>query len=182
MPNNLSIICFFLGLLTYSRGYHDSLSLFYLESLRFNPDKTPLFVNTLRLYNVHFLVTADTKLDDYFTTACQLKLITKIDDLVFYEVLHEENDYGYFDFIRIPGHIRGDLKLIRQAALTALELYKVNSLLMINPTDDARIIDNIVVDVRRVPLWRDWRGFAQKKAQATWSLSGRLFCSSFCYI
>ena len=165
--------------MTYSRGYHDSLSVFYLESLRFNPDKIQLFVNTLRLYNVHFLVTSAIKLDESFSRACQLKFISRIDDLIFYEVLHEDNDYGYFDFVRIAGHVRGDLKLIRQAVLRSLEFYNVNSLLLINPTEGAGFNDNVVVDVRKIALWQDWRGFAERKVQVTWSLNGKsyLWCT-----
>ena len=151
--------------------------MFYLESLRFNPDKIPFFVNTLRLYNVHYLVTADVKLDESFSKACQLKYLKKIADLIFYEVLHQDNDYGYFDFVRIPGYIKGDLKLIRQAVLNALELYRVNSLLLINPTEDTGFNKNVVVDVKKIPLWKNWGNFVQKKVQVTWSLKGRL-----CYV
>lgn len=167
--------------MTYSRGYHDSLSVFYLESLRFNPEKLILFVNTLRLYNVHFLVTSAMQLDETFSRLCQLKRLQRIDDLIFYEVLHEDNDYGYFDFVKIAGHVQGDLKLIRHAVLSALELYNVNSLLLINPKEAAIFSDNVVVDVKSVPQWwNNWSQFADRTVEVTWSLNGNLELST-CY-
>ena len=165
--------------MTYSRGYHDSLSVFYLESLKFTPDKIKMFVNALRLYNIHFLVTSDMRLREPFAKACQLKQLKKINDLIFYEVLHQDNDYGYFDFVRIPGHIRGDLKLIRQPVLDALELYQVNNLLLINPHEGTRATDSVIVDVKKVPLLKSWDDFAQKKVIVTWSLNGSLFLLIF---
>ncbi|XP_065056049.1 uncharacterized protein LOC135684418 isoform X2 [Rhopilema esculentum] len=160
------------GLMTYSRGYHDSLSVFYLESLRFNPDRMQIFANTLRLYNVHFIATSDIQLDEAFVKACQLKQIAKVEDLIFYEVLHEENDYGYFDFVRLPGYISGDLKLIRQVVLRVSELYNVNSLLLINPKRTIAVNDNVVADVEKRSLWNNFYGQSEEKLQVTWSSNG----------
>ena len=165
--------------MTYSRGYHDSLSVFYLESLRFNPDRMQLFANTLRLYNVHFIATSDIQLDEAFVKACQLKQIAKIEDLIFYEALHEENDYGYFDFVRLPGYISGDLKLIRQVVLRMSELYNVNSLLLINPKRSMAVNDNIVADVERRSLWNSFYGQSEEKLQVTWSSNGIPFLLNF---
>ena len=144
-----------------------------MESLQFNPDRTDIFVNTLRLYNVHYVVTSSTKLDAAFTNACKMKEIAKIDDLVFYEVLHEDPDYGYFEFIRIPGRIRGELKLIRQAVLKLIELFNVNSLLIVNPHESLDVTDDVIVDVRRFGFWEGWGNFTQQKVHVTWTLKGR---------
>ncbi len=63
---------------------------------------------------------------------CQMKHLATIEDLVFYELLHQDSDYGYFDFVRIAGNIRGDLKLIRESVLKTLDVYSVNSVMKIN--------------------------------------------------
>eukprot|EP00794_Sanderia_malayensis_P011056 gene11056-12223_t len=167
------------GLMTYSRGYHDSLSIFYLESLSFNPEKSQFFAAMLRLYNIHYLMTSSVELDAALAKACQLKHVTTIDDLALFEVLHEDFDYGYFDFVRIVGHVRGDLKQMRETVLKTLELYTVNSVLSINPIatnihPHSTSTGPIAVNVKMSSWLNGCRYLAENNnVQVTWTWKGK---------
>ena len=120
--------------MTYSRGYHDSLSLYYLELLHPNLDITPWFPDLLRLYNVRFLATYNIKVPEYFLEACQLSYLTSIGDVkVYVRAPHER--YGYFEFVHVTGAVVGDLKGMREAVSRSTQLFTYRILLAVNPSN-----------------------------------------------
>ena len=121
------------GILTYSRGYHDTLSLYYLELLQPNLDITPWFPDLLRLYNIRFLATSRIEVPDYFLEACQLSHLTSIGDIEVYVRALQER-YGYFEFAHVPGAVVGDLKGMREAVSRSTELFTYRILLAVNPS------------------------------------------------
>lgn len=129
-----SVHYFYSGILTYSRGYHDTLSLYYLELLQPNLDTTPWFPDLLRLYNIRFLATSRTEAPAHFLEACQLNHLTSIDDIeVYVRAPHEK--YGYFEFVHVPGAVVGDLKGMREAVSRSTQLFTYRILLAVNPSN-----------------------------------------------
>lgn len=96
------------GAVSYSLGWDDSLSAFYINSIPFGgvsvEDLKPLF----RLYNIQYVAASTSFVDDSFEAASFLKPLHTVDDLVFYEVVvtdynDEDSLASYFDFVRLPG-------------------------------------------------------------------------------
>ena len=125
---------FYSGILTYSRGYHDTLSLYYLELLQPNLDNTPWFPDLLRLYNIRFLATSRIEVPTHFLEACQLSHLTYIDDIEIYVRVPQEK-YGYFEFVHVPGAVVGDLKGMREAVSRSTQLFTHRILLAVNPSN-----------------------------------------------
>lgn len=125
---------FHTGILTYSRGYHDTLSLYYLELLQPNLDITPWFPDLLRLYNIRFLATSRIEVPEHFLEACQLSYLTSVGDIeVYVRALQEK--YGYFEFVHLPGAVVGDLKGMREAVSRSTQLFSNRILLAVNPSN-----------------------------------------------
>jgi len=125
---------FHTGILTYSRGYHDTLSLYYLELLQPNLDITPWFPDLLRLYNIRFLATSRIEVPEHFLEACQLSYLTSVGDIeVYVRALQEK--YGYFEFVHVPGAVVGDLKGMREAVSRSTQLFSNRILLAVNPSN-----------------------------------------------
>lgn len=124
-----------LGIVTYSRGYHDTLSLYYLEHLQPSLDTTPWFPDLLRLYNIRFLATSGIEVSSHFLETCQLRHLASIDSLDVF-VRASQEDYGYFEFAHVPGSVVGDLKGMREAVLTITQLFTYRVLFAINPSSE----------------------------------------------
>ncbi|PFX30984.1 hypothetical protein AWC38_SpisGene4191 [Stylophora pistillata] len=120
------------GILTYSRGYHDSLSLYYLEMLPLSLEITPWFPDLLRLYNIRFLATYRIALPSHVLKVCQLRHLAFIGDIEVFVRTFEEI-YGYFEFVHVPGAITGDLKGIREAVLISTQLFTYRVVFAVNP-------------------------------------------------
>lgn len=129
-----SVHYFHSGIVTYSRGYHDTLSLYYLELLQPNLDVTPWFPDLLRLYNIRFLATYNIEVPEHFLEACQLSHLTSIGDIEIY-VRTPQEKYGYFEFVHVPGAVAGDLKGMREAVSRSTQLFTYRVLLAVNPSN-----------------------------------------------
>lgn len=140
---------YFLGLQTYSRGYHDSLTTYYLELFKPNLTTTPWFPDLLRLFNVRYIIAKSITAE--FIERCQLfKLMSLNDEMTVY-VRTQEESYGYFEFVNVPGSINGDLKGIRDATVFLTQIFQVRVLLGINFAYKANERDiEASVDVRPV--------------------------------
>ncbi|PFX18222.1 hypothetical protein AWC38_SpisGene17414 [Stylophora pistillata] len=121
------------GILTYSRGYHDSLSLYYLELLLHSLDTTPWFPDLLRLYNIRFLATYGIEVPLHFLKACQLRHLAFIGSMEVY-VREPKENYGYFEFVHVPGAILGDLKGMREAVVRITQLFTNRAVFAVNPS------------------------------------------------
>lgn len=130
----ISVHCFHLGILTYSRGYHDTLSLYYLEQLQINLDTTPWFPDLLRLYNIRFLATSGIEVPSHFLEACQLSHLASIDDMEVY-VRAPQEKYGYFEFAHVPGAVVGDLKGMREAVSRSTQMFTYRVVFAVNPSN-----------------------------------------------
>ena len=130
---NICRLC--LGILTYSRGYHDTLSLYYLEQLQLSLDTTPWLPDLLRLYNIRFLATSGIQVPLEFLETCQLSHLTSIDAMEIF-VRAPEEDYGYFEFAHVSGSVMGDLKGMREAVLKTTQMFTYRVVFAINPSSD----------------------------------------------
>ena len=159
--------------MTYSRGYHDSLSVYYLEHISFDPTRAEQFKALMRLYNVHYLMSSGIDLDETFMKECQIENIKRIHDLDFHTMLSEMNDYGYFDFVNIPGYIEGDLKAMRETVLQTLDMYTANRLLLINPKNFEHNDRNYVsISVKKKPFLENvLQGNRKGDVYVTWQLN-----------
>ena len=125
----------FLGILTYSRGYHDTLTLYFLEQIQPSLDTTPSFPDLMRLYNIRFLATSGIQIPSHFLEACQLRHLASMGDTDVF-VRAPQEDYGYFEFAHVPGVIIGDLKGMREAVVASTQLFKYRVLFAVNPSSE----------------------------------------------
>jgi hypothetical protein len=89
---------------TYGRGYHDTLSLYYLDHVQFSP-------LDFRLYNIHHVVArADVSVDP--------ELLRPVWSNDAYRVFQVADPGGYFEFVRVPLSLHGkNPKLFRDLLL-----------------------------------------------------------------
>ena len=139
-------LIFFLGILSYGR--QESLSAFYLEAMTFNDLNPDAFNNLLHLYNVHYLAVATIFIDHDFISRGKWRHITTIDDIQLFEVNPADNNFGYTDFVRIPGYIDGNLKHIREPVLELLDLYSKELLLYINPRRSSAVRQKSLLNIQ----------------------------------
>ena len=123
-----------------SNGWHDTLSVFYVDSIPLNTDDLQQLKSTLRLYNIRYLVVTSSFIDSHFYDETHFKIVAKTDDIVFFEVLQSGfTPSAYFDMVHLPGFIDGNLNHVRETVLDTLNLYAVNSLFYINPRPDTPV-------------------------------------------
>ena len=89
----------------------------------------------MRLYNIRFLATSGIQIPSHFLEACQLRHLASIDDTDVF-VRAPQEDYGYFEFVHVPGAIVGDLKGMREAVIASTQLFKYRVLFVINPSSE----------------------------------------------
>lgn len=136
----LNLLPLFLGV--FLPGNKETLSSFYLEKLLLNYDTEVLqdeFVNLLSLFNVQFLVSSAVAMDALGFDRNIFRHIKSIYDIQFYQVDPDNFNYGYFDVVRIPGYVSGDLKEIRPAVSDSLTLFSREIALYLNPSADSEI-------------------------------------------
>ena len=145
---------------SFSRGYHDTLSLYYLEYFDFT-------AASFRLYNVGAALAQRDALEELPSFLTQT---WTNEELYVYEAPEAP---GYFDFIRTPLTIVGGLKQIRPVtAILSPRLFHFGILPRIS-SDDEGAGDSIHVRARaHADLWRDGRIVAQNERAGR--LLGRL--------
>ena len=105
----------------------------------FNDVEPDAFTSLLKLYNIHYLAVSSVYLHHSALHLDNLKHISSVDDIQFFQVEPDEYTYSYFDFVRIPGYIDGNLKTIREPVIESLQLYTNDLLLYLNPRKSSRI-------------------------------------------
>jgi len=136
------------GVFSYTEGYPGSLSTFYLDDMVNNDMEAKKFLSLLRLYNIHYMAVSTDYLNNHVINIDQLKHIITVDDLQFYEIDSDDDPYGYFDFVRIPGLIDGDLYHINMPVLEALDIYPNEALLFVNPRGSNPIRKKALIDIQ----------------------------------
>ena len=96
-------------------------------------DTTPWFPDLLRLYNIRFLATYGIELPLHFLKACQLRHLAFIGSMEVY-VREPKENYGYFEFVHVPGAILGDLKGMREAVVRITQLFTNRAVFAVNPS------------------------------------------------
>ena len=159
--------------MTYSRGYHDSLSVYYLEALKFNEIHPKEFLNLLELYNIHYVAFSELFIDHDFIEECQLQEIASFQETVVYSVhSDDEAQYGYFDFVRTPGYVDGNLRILRSSVQDSLEMYQSNALLALNPRTSNPIRHHYDVAVDAIYHTDGDFGGVGRKAYVIWEFDG----------
>ncbi|MFC1706531.1 hypothetical protein ACFL59_06865, partial [Planctomycetota bacterium] len=131
-------------LLSYGRGYHDTLSLYYLENFSFRDSE-------LSLYNVGTVVVSR----DLAGTVRIPGAMKRIFANSTYEIFAADRSPGYFDVIRTPFEIEGDPKRLRGLVQTlAASMYEVRVLprLVREPSTTAERTLGLAADGN--PIWR----------------------------
>lgn len=169
------------GIQTYSRGYHDTLSVFYLES--FHPDLniTPWFPDLMRLFNIQYVFANTLEITTEFLQKCNLVELVKLDNDTKVFIRSPDQAYGYFEFVFVPGMVRGDLKDMRAAVKSLTQIYQVNAVLAINPKTMSISQANVNVSSKNTQMPLEWNGFLSwliyslrpnKTPVAIWTLNG----------
>ncbi|XP_068686383.1 uncharacterized protein [Montipora foliosa] len=121
------------GVLTYSRGYHDTLSMYYVEQIRPFRDTTPSFTDLMRLYNIRFVATSGIDTTSFLRTY-QLSHLASFGTIDLF--VKTQEDYGYFEFAHVPGAVIGELKAMREAVVSTTRLFTYRVLFAINPNSE----------------------------------------------
>ena len=129
---------------------HDNLSVFYVDSIPVDgggSSNTDELMSLFHLYNIQYLVLSKSRLRHhvsslYMEDQANFKVLAEAEDVVFLEILHNQQQHrssSYFDIVRIPGYIDGNLNTVRETVQNTLALYRVNSLLYLNPRQGSQI-------------------------------------------
>ena len=97
--------------------------------------------NLLRLYNICYVAVSSAYMKSHLVDLTGFKHIVTVNDIHFYEVHGNKNHYGYFDVIRVPGHIDGDLQNLRKTILDTLDTYDSKMLFALNPRRGSKVRD-----------------------------------------
>lgn len=155
--------------MSYSKEGHENLSIFYVNSIPVNDlisgevDSITnsnsngvhmhQILNLLSLYNIRYLMCSKHYSSDgdgqlFHTNPANFKVLAETKDVMFVEIINNgsvdrplKNPQlsSYFDIVRIPGFVDGNLNNVRETVQKTIALYKVNSLLYLNPRQGSQI-------------------------------------------
>ncbi|KJE92979.1 hypothetical protein CAOG_03847 [Capsaspora owczarzaki ATCC 30864] len=113
MYNHFPFHCDIPGLFTYSRGYHDSLSVYPIEYLQPTPDD-------MRLYNIRALVARTYAKDgaDLFALLAGMDELPESNQA--FHVYAPRASYGHFESVRTGGYVAGDFKAARPLIVNSI--------------------------------------------------------------
>ncbi|XP_048588523.1 uncharacterized protein LOC116617869 isoform X2 [Nematostella vectensis] len=140
------------GVMTYSRGFHDTLSVFYLESVRPDLSTTPWFPHLMQLYNIRYVMAKTNLISKDFLDKCDLRRLSQLHNGSSVFVRSPNVGYGFLEFVRVSGYVSGDLKGMRQTVLSITQIYQNKQLLTINPKGT---ISKNVPRISVAPMWKD---------------------------
>lgn len=132
----------------YSNSPTNSLSLFYLDAITENNISSQKLRNLLRLYNICYVAVSSAYMQSHLIDLTGFKHIFTVNDIHFYEVHGNKNHYGYFDVIRIPGYIDGDLQNLRKTILDTLHIYDNKILFALNPRRGSNVRNGSSLNVQ----------------------------------
>ncbi|MBI2376901.1 MAG: hypothetical protein HYV07_23075 [Deltaproteobacteria bacterium] len=113
---------------SFGRGYHDNLSVYYLERFDFSPE-------AYRLFDVRTTVTRGRTSFDEGLFGEPVSLDGEL------RIFSQRGEYGYFEFVRSAGSISGDPKAIRPLVWTVmLPLYARGWVLDLSDDDPDRLV------------------------------------------
>lgn len=176
--NLVPYILFLVGVQTYSRGYHDSLTVYYIESFQPNLSTTPWFPDLLRLLNVRYIIAKTIPAE--FIERSNLLTLLQIDEDTTVYIRSSSEMYGYFEFVNVPGSIHGDLKGIRDTVVSLTQIFQVRALLAINSLSYENETAKVSVTPVTTPIsfYRPWSLLLHffgrpERYLTTWTLNGQ---------
>uniref|UniRef100_A0A7M5V394 Uncharacterized protein n=1 Tax=Clytia hemisphaerica TaxID=252671 RepID=A0A7M5V394_9CNID len=158
------------GAMSYSSEWYDSLSVFYVDSIKFHNVNIMDMKKILQLYNIRYLVLSTHILNAKFQDLSHFKTLAQSDDITFLEVVYDftKRRPSYFDMVHLPGFVNGNLNNMRETVQRTLELYKDNALLYLNPRQGNRVKNEGIINVQvmRIPTNND-------ASLVTWRMNGQ---------
>ncbi|XP_047130564.1 uncharacterized protein LOC101237644 isoform X2 [Hydra vulgaris] len=108
------------------------------------------FENFLRLYNIKYVAGYSSFIEKNFNHIADLEHVIKYDDFEILKVYEDEEKYGFFSFVHLPGYVDGNKKNLHQAVVQSLDLYSQNLLLYLNPRRNSAIRKQNVLVIQTV--------------------------------
>lgn len=138
------------GLPKQSLAQGSILSTFYLTKIAAEDSSLEKSATLLELYNVRYIVISAVFFHRISLNIPNLQHIQTVNGIQLYKIDPEKNPYSYFNFVRLPGFIDGDLNNIRETMVEILDLYSQNVLFYLNPSRSDHVRENGLVNVQVV--------------------------------